>query len=964
MNDSSSLRDAEEEASNQTGFYKPDVSLDSARDEEEKASGFFSGGGRLVKKGKKNLFLKRMPVSMIGMVVVIFGLGALSFTAMIPEVVAWKENIVSMFGQNSAILNIRSNYLMTRLLTFNSDKIKMSHRLEEKLKKYNINYVETEDVDGKKLKMLVYENSDGKMTPIVGSEKDVGRANALAKAGQEIDIDGKKIKLADTGLTLSNARKTNKQFSIDYDSATFGFTGKNAGWFDSMADAMFKRIIGDDARKQTDIEDPTKEKVDDLLLKNKSSGIDNSELKVSDGEAEDENGNKILNNNEIDADKPLGESGKTYGEIAEGDGSLRTDNPSPEKVSQGLSARALKIAMVGSTVGCAFLRSIGSISSAVGATVNINLRSYASKYLEIADKIKSGKADEVVHEATNNWNKEVETEAFDIDGESVTTTGSVTESPGYNASFSGAGNINENSPGALFSNREYANRVALNIISGGKSGLSEIAASLLSAGDEVTLFKACNVIQGVAGAIDGITDLVSIFTLGIVGGLEEIVTGALKGAALAGSLGLITTVVSIITPTITSWFGSRLPNALLGLNGGYSIFGGAHSLLDAMLQMSTGRYASDDNAVELYGLTKDVEKEWAAYERATLSPFDLTSKYTFFGSIYNSMIPAINKANGGMIVSAVSSAATLTKSSAISLINPSVSAANDKNDFVISLAGKDNCSSLKSVGVAGDFGCNKYSGAYVEELTTMDPDTNYDNMVKYQSFDGVDSYGNPKIRNGSDYAKFIIACVTSDVQPGTMNALVEGYIEGIQKNIVGIAGDGPIANGLVNFGLNFTPFEGFLDALSAKEQLENYKWNSGYACTGNTDDPELNEKIKNFSMYNLTQRAANDMDISETNSTALFLEEYYKENPIDYSIEGQIARVSGMTKEEVSDTLALIEYYNYIANYNPNERYAFGGSVTEEDRVVKFNDDDVFVEKTILLGTIQFADVRNRNFAA
>ncbi len=958
-----SLSNTEEELGSPRGLYKSGDSIDEVRDGEEKASGLFSGSGRIITKNKRGLFLKKTPAGIIGIIVAIFGLGTLSFTTMIPEIVAWKENIMSLFGQNSAVMNVRSNYVMARLLSNNSGKLKMSKSLSNRLKKYNINYVDANDLDGKSLKMFVYEDSNGKMIPIVASESDVRRVNAMVDAGADIDIDGRSIKLTDTGLTLSAARRTNRQFSVDYDTATISFTGKIAGWFDDMTDAMLKRTVGDNARKQTDIDDPTKEKVDEMLLKNRSSGVDDSSLRVSDGEAEDENGNKVLKTGDVDVNEVVGDNGKTYGDIAAENGKINTDSPSPESVTKGLSAKAQKAAMLSSTVACGFLKSIGSISSAVGAMMSINLVNYASKYLEIADKIKAGDADEVTNIAMNNLNESVKTMAYDLNGEEVPDSGAVTNSPGFNTVFSSVNLVDENNPSALYSNREYANRNALNSMLQQKGDFSELAATILSIGSGVEVYRACNVVQGVAGAIDGITDVASIFTFGLAGGIKEIITGALKGAALAGSIGLITTVIAAITPMVASWFNSQLSNAFLGMNGGYALLSGAQSILNSNLQMSTGRYADKNNAVRLFGLTKNVEQDWAAYERATLSPFDVTSQYTFFGSIYNSMIPVISKMNNGAIVSTISSVANLTKTSAIASLNPSANAANEIKNYAVSLAGENNCSSLKSVGVAGDFSCNKYTGAYIEELTSIDQDENYQKMVEYDSFDGVDSYGNPKIKNGSDYAKYIIACVASDAQPGTMNASVEGYIEGIQKDIAGIAGGGPVANGLVNFGSNFIPFEGFLDVIDAAEQADNYKWNSGYACTGNTDDSRVNEMVKNFSIYNLDQRVLNDMGLIESNSTVAFLKDYYNEYPMDYSFEGQIARVSGMTKEEVSDTLALIEYYDYIANYNPDERYAFGDFAIEGGKIVKFDDSDEFVEKVILLSGIQFADVRNRSFA-
>ena len=71
-----------------------------------------------------------------------------------------------------------------------------------------------------------------------------------------------------------------------------------------------------------------------------------------------------------------------------------------------------------------------------------------------------------------------------------------------------------------------------------------------------------------------------------------------------------------------------------------------------------------------------------------------------------------------------------------------------------------------------------------------------------------------------------------------------------------------------------------------------------------------------------------------------------------------------MTKEKVEDTLALIEYYQYLDEYDPLERYAFGASAVKVDSEIRFDNDNKLANNYfILLNQISFADVRNRSFA-
>ncbi|MBR3132311.1 hypothetical protein IKG33_02805 [Candidatus Saccharibacteria bacterium] len=941
---------------NDDGFYRPGDGIDNTRGEEEKARGFYSNDGKNKNsaesnKKKKGLLKKSTPLTFAGIIIAIVGFGMISFGNLSSQIIAWKENITSMFGQNSAIIGLRANYRMKKLLSGRGSKTKMTPELSNKLKAQGINYVEVTDADGNELRMLVFEDPDGRVIPIVGDDGDVSRANKFV--GTEVDVDGKKIKITDSGTTLASARKTNKNFKMNYDTATISFTGKIAGWFDDMADLMLKRVVGDNARNQTDIDEPTQEKVDEMMMKNKSEGIEDSEISAT-KEDTDEDGNTVQRPAEGSDELP---NGKTYAEVEAESGKVSTDNPKADAISKGLSAKAQKVAMLSSSLSCAVLRGIGAISMAIGAVQTMNVISHASKMLEIADKTKYGDGDETTNLALNNVNKSVKTKLYDLDGKEVEVEGAITESDGFNAPFATENIIDEDDPSSLIVNREYATKSAIRSISGGGGAFAEIASAVAGFGGGIMAFKICNGVQAVAGLVDGITDIASIFTFGVAKGVKEIIKGAVSGARLAGAMVLITSVIAVVTPTIANWFSSKLPEIFLGLPGGSSLQSGAANIFGSNLQMSSGRYANKENAIEVFALTNEAEKEWAEYERTTKSPFDITSEYTFLGSLYSSFLPIMNKSSGGTIMSTVSSIASLTGDSAIALVNPSVSAANEVGHYAISIASDSNCGYLKSVGVAGDFACNKYAGAYVNALTTEDPDAVAQRMQSYGSFDGEDAHGNPKVKSDSDYAKYIVACVTSDTQPGTMNAAVEGYIQKATTS------DNAAVNGLLNFGANFVPFEGFVDAIDAAEQERNFKWNSGLACTGNTGDAAFDKMMEDFSTYNIDQRVGNDMGLLASNSTVAFLEEYYEENPLDRSFEGQIARISGMTKEEVSDTLALIEYYNYIANYDPSDRYAFGEPRVEIEKNLMFDNENTLAEDAILLNEILFADVRNRTFA-
>ena len=69
-----------------------------------------------------------------------------------------------------------------------------------------------------------------------------------------------------------------------------------------------------------------------------------------------------------------------------------------------------------------------------------------------------------------------------------------------------------------------------------------------------------------------------------------------------------------------------------------------------------------------------------------------------------------------------------------------------------------------------------------------------------------------------------------------------------------------------------------------------------------------------------------------------------------------------MSKEKVSDTLALMEYYQFLAEYDASTRYAFGAPAVEEKHDLILDNENQVAETihVILLNEISFADVRNR----
>ena len=111
--------------------------------------------------------------------------------------------------------------------------------------------------------------------------------------------------------------------------------------------------------------------------------------------------------------------------------------------------------------------------------------------------------------------------------------------------------------------------------------------------------------------------------------------------------------------------------------------------------------------------------------------------------------------------------------------------------------------------------------------------------------------------------------------------------------------------------------------VEAANKEKNLPWTTGSACVASESNIYWCENSIHQRFIE-DQRLMADTGNSSDNPVVSYLKEYYEENPIDNSYEGILARYSGMTKDDVIATLELIDGLNYLANYDPTERIAFG----------------------------------------
>jgi hypothetical protein len=142
-------------------------------------------------------------------------------------------------------------------------------------------------------------------------------------------------------------------------------------------------------------------------------------------------------------------------------------------------------------------------------------------------------------------------------------------------------------------------------------------------------------------------------------------------------------------------------------------------------------------------------------------------------------------------------------------------------------------------------------------------------------------------------------------------------------------------------------------------------WALGSFCVMNEETNPHFDELLYAQHFAEDQRIAAQIELEETRKedgsikspVLAFKEAWYEVNPIDTSESGLLARYTGMTKDDAEDVIALIYYYDYLANYHP----------PEEEKVeykLKINQgikNDFLAQ---IINNVEFYDNRNRSYAA
>jgi len=204
-----------------------------------------------------------------------------------------------------------------------------------------------------------------------------------------------------------------------------------------------------------------------------------------------------------------------------------------------------------------------------------------------------------------------------------------------------------------------------------------------------------------------------------------------------------------------------------------------------------------------------------------------------------------------------------------------------------------------------------------------------------------------KIRDGSELAKFITFCVNRESPWGFADSNILGSLQ--TGNIV--LNNLPVAND-------------FLDIINAAEDIDNMGWATGENCMNSENNPRWDSEFKYYQRYVEDMRILGTMsnENDSANPVIAYEKAYEEAHPIDTSFEGTLARISGLSTDDVAFVLEVINYSNELKQYDPTTRYGYD---REEEDVYEAPEKSFFAEASDFIASkpkfFDFATTKKAN---
>lgn len=350
-------------------------------------------------------------------------------------------------------------------------------------------------------------------------------------------------------------------------------------------------------------------------------------------------------------------------------------------------------------------------------------------FMENISKMKAGEGSESkINEAMNYLYNAEETEVVDVrTGEIVKTTGTALESPSLYAVLAG----------------------------------SKVRAEAVENYSSDRILKTAENQLGLAVAT---SSSVNSTTRGAISG-----TVASTGSNFKSAIGRLIAngvsaaneaVLDLVTPTVSKSLVDNSYTTIKGVSAGEMLVEGAINV-GKELAKASGATAGDASATVAYlKLQNETLAMDAKVDRMNRSPFDITSKNTFLGSIIYNLAVLSSKTSG--ILAGVKQMSAMVSNGMRGILG--IVSADEGEGYLASFG---DCATLGTVGAVGSAQCSTIETFDTSTLNNTFSDSGFVAFVEANTT--LDASGTRRIKDGSDLAKFISYNNERDTPVGVMD---------------------------------------------------------------------------------------------------------------------------------------------------------------------------------------------------
>jgi len=957
---------------------------------------------------KKGFGLLRAKSSIIAILMTLMGGGAFIVGSQSMMPFSLLEQLRTKFDSITTSMNLRTNTLFIRQLNkgnitnplarkyfgLGGETYKVSNKQKQKLAAQGID-VEDMEIDGKKMTVMLFDDGSGGRKVIAADEASAGKIrnffnNMTADVGdsfeyksdgtasliKKMNINGKDIQVNVSEVGDFRAKfETSADFRNGYISGSRTWRGAVGAWFDSIAydfinsNKLFRNRFKNfrervEAEQNGNTRSVANSIISDTTRSVSMSGGEQNGLRDSVSEPGDVEGGAVHNDDGGDSDKwykwvyDYDEDGKITGQhkkfipkrrVVSTTGSVDINAKAKAEEIMGniRSSTTAKVTSIGSGVAnaaCAISDFVGTVFLVVAAQEALQVIQLASTYFESIDKTKAGDgADAPTTDFANNLT--TPGVVADDNGNIVREGTSAMQSAGLVGIYSGQ---LVDPTDASVENFAIGSRFAtlLGALTASITSFTVCAASKMTAaiaGMAMDLASIISCIVGVAAAVG----TAGASTAACAGVVSQI------GGAIAFSLfvqAAITTATEILMPIFTKTLTRDLVTDIAGEDLGNALVSGANVYMGENHKKGGGGPGSAAMYVAFRAEQEKVDAEYARYQRETLSPFDMSSQYTFMGSLAKQLITLSTMTSAPTNI--ISTMGNMVSNSIVALL-PSATAVELSSDIIPNY--EQYCPYLASIDVVGDAYCNPYIMTDVSTIA-IDPEVV---VEKLQNENQIDNNG---IVADSELDKYVRYCSNRSSAFGIADKNFANSFTGgnISTHVSGDNKIGSTAASVADTVIGVVPVIGdSIDIYNNEKQLENMGWIDGQNCAIASSNSRWSE-MSYYQRYVEDQRLLESVEEGYTSTVTLRMREYYQENPLDDSYEGILARYSGLPKDTVVAVLDYAKYWNYIANYDASSRKDFTAPEIEEPDTIYIDGDREAPTEFLGLNTIVYADLRTR----